>query len=48
MAENGHRSLEEALECIREVAAAEILREGVIYKSFDSWNCEQLRNAEWE
>ena len=43
-----HRHLQECLDRVREVGAAEIVREGVIYKHFDDWSIQDLRNAVWE
>jgi len=40
--------LEEALERLRQVGAAEVIREGVIWKPFDDWDIQDLRQASWE
>ena len=40
--------LQELLDNLRQVGAVEVVREGIIMKEFDSWNCRELRGAIWE
>ena len=42
------RVLEDALDLLRTIGAAEVIRRGVIRKDFDDWTIGDLRNAVWE